>query len=84
MERQIVRFPHNTSGVWWHDDPELATLFAKSGDYDLLAYIWKQWRQQTGVSMRPLYMQYVELMNKGLMQNFSLFESKVESKPKIV
>lgn len=62
---QCNTHPHSDANVWWHDDPDLDNLFAESGDYDLLAYIWKQWRQETGVTMLPLYQQYVVLMNKG-------------------
>ncbi|VDP14489.1 unnamed protein product [Soboliphyme baturini] len=49
----------------WEFDPTLANLMFESRDYDLLEYIWKQWRQETGMKELPYYRDYVKLGNEG-------------------
>lgn len=49
----------------WALEPELTRALAKSRDYDLLKYIWEEWRSQSGAKIKGTYEQFVKLSNKG-------------------
>lgn len=42
---------------------------AKSTNYDELSYVWKSWRDATGMKMRDLYKTYVDLSNEAAKGN---------------
>jgi peptidyl-dipeptidase A len=49
----------------WAFNPTIDQLMAKSRDYDLLAYVWKGWRDATGAKMLPIYQHYAQLGDQG-------------------
>ena len=46
-------------------DPDLINIMAKSRDYDKLLFAWKGWRDAVGPKMKPLYEEFVNLLNLG-------------------
>lgn len=50
-------------------EPHLVDLLAKSRDYNLLKEVWLKWRENSTVSTRNLYMEYVRLGNKAAVMN---------------
>ncbi|XP_064085534.1 angiotensin-converting enzyme-like [Macrobrachium nipponense] len=50
-------------------EPDLTKLLATSRNYTLLAHIWESWRTNVARKIRPHYLQYVELKNKGAQLN---------------
>ncbi|XP_046341575.2 angiotensin-converting enzyme-like isoform X2 [Haliotis rufescens] len=50
-------------------EPELIRLMATSTDPEKLLWAWDGWRNATGPPIKPLYLQYVELLNQGAVQN---------------
>ncbi|CAL4122237.1 unnamed protein product [Meganyctiphanes norvegica] len=45
-------------------DPELQQLMKNSKDYEKLKWAWEEWRTAVGRKLKPLYLEYVELLNK--------------------
>jgi len=50
-------------------DPELTDVIATSRDYDRLEWAWLAWRDATGPSIKPLYVQLVERMNRAALDS---------------
>lgn len=46
-------------------DPDLYEVMANSQDYDKLLYVWKEWRDKSGRTMKSDYVEYLRLMNKA-------------------
>lgn len=46
-------------------DPGLYNYMTKTRDYKALRHAWKEWRDVVGRPMRPLYEQFVKLINIG-------------------
>ncbi|CAL4092147.1 unnamed protein product, partial [Meganyctiphanes norvegica] len=50
-------------------NPELKDLMKNSKDYEKLKWAWEEWRTAVGRKLKPLYLQYVELINKQAQLN---------------
>jgi hypothetical protein len=50
-------------------NPDLEDILAEVKDYDEMAYVWKNWRDATGIKVRPLYYKYIDLSNKAARAN---------------
>ena len=50
-------------------EPDLKVILAESRDPKELEYYWTKWRQQTGVKMRDLYQEYIDLTNEAAVLN---------------
>jgi len=48
---------------------ELSDVLTTSRDYDRLEWAWLAWRDATGPSIKPLYMQLVDGMNRAALDN---------------
>ena len=46
-------------------EPGLINIMAKSRDYNKLLFAWKGWRDAVGPKMKPLYKEFVEIVNLG-------------------
>ncbi|ESO94199.1 hypothetical protein LOTGIDRAFT_215695 [Lottia gigantea] len=46
-------------------EPGLTRLLSKSRDYEMLLEAWVKWRDATGRHLKPLYSEFVELINEG-------------------
>lgn len=46
-------------------DPELHDIMDKSTNYDELKYVWEQFHDRAGQSIRAEYEQYVQLLNEA-------------------
>lgn len=46
-------------------DPDLINIMAKSRDYNKLLFAWKGWRDAVGPQMKPLYEQFVNIVDLG-------------------
>ena len=46
-------------------DPDFINIMAKSKDYDKLLFAWRGWRDAVGPKMKPLYEQFVNILNLG-------------------
>lgn len=58
--------PNKTDcSVQWTFDDDIVPKLAESTDYDEQAYIWNEWRHQTGPAVAPTYEKFVALSNKG-------------------
>lgn len=49
----------------WSIDPDLIKVLATSRDYDLLMYVWEEWRVKIGRPIKQLYAQFVNISNIG-------------------
>ncbi|TRY89927.1 hypothetical protein DNTS_000391 [Danionella cerebrum] len=49
----------------WSLEPELSEIMATSRSYKRLLYAWEGWHNSSGVPLRPLYPEFVELSNKA-------------------
>ncbi|KAM3592839.1 uncharacterized protein V6R79_026353 [Siganus canaliculatus] len=52
-------------GVVWNLEPELTEIMATSRSYKKLLFAWEGWRNESGVKLKPLYPQFVELSNEA-------------------
>lgn len=50
-------------------DPDLSKILSTNRDYERLKFAWKGWRDATGLELRPIYKNFVELSNKGAKEN---------------
>ncbi|KAM9424543.1 angiotensin-converting enzyme [Pholidichthys leucotaenia] len=51
--------------VSWSLEPELTDIMANSRSYKKLLYAWEGWHNESGVPMKQLYSEYVELSNRA-------------------
>ncbi|XP_071519572.1 angiotensin-converting enzyme-like isoform X2 [Panulirus ornatus] len=51
-------------------NPGLEELMANSRDYQELQDVWEKWRTNVSRKIRPVYLQYIELMNKEAVSNY--------------
>ncbi|CAG0923400.1 unnamed protein product [Notodromas monacha] len=61
-------------------EPDLENIMATCNskkDYDLLAHVWKEWRDATGRKMRDKFLEYVQLTNDAAIANND--ESRIAS-----
>lgn len=58
-----INMQQNCSTRW--DFGALATILATSRDYNLLQYVWQQWRNVVGRPVSQMYQNYVNLGNQG-------------------
>lgn len=49
--------------------PEISHIMAKSRNWDELQYVWLEWRRRSGVKMKDLYQQLVQLNNDAAQLN---------------
>jgi hypothetical protein len=49
--------------------PVLEQLMQTEKDYDRLTWAWKGWHDQCGNKIRPVYLPYVDLLNKNVKRN---------------
>lgn len=49
----------------WSLEPELTKILATSRSYKQLLYAWEGWHNNSGVPLKPLYPEFVELSNKA-------------------
>ena len=56
-------------GETYRLDPELTDILATSRDYDELLWVWKGWRDVTGLAYKPLYVELVDKMNEAAQDN---------------
>jgi len=49
--------------------PYLERLMQIEKDYDRLLWAWKGWHDQCGNAIRPVYIQYIDLINKNAKDN---------------
>jgi peptidyl-dipeptidase A len=49
--------------------PYLEQLMQTEKDYDRLLWAWKGWYDQCGNQIRPVYLTYIDLINKNIKQN---------------
>lgn len=49
--------------------PYLEQLMQTEKDYDRLIWAWKGWYNNCGNQIRPLYLQYIDLINKDAQKN---------------
>ena len=49
--------------------PYLEGLMQTEKDYDRLAWAWKGWYDNCGNQIRPLYLQYIDLLNEDARKN---------------
>ena len=50
-------------------EPGIWKIFTEETDYDLLAEVWKKWRDATGRKFRGRFEERVNLLNKGAREN---------------
>lgn len=71
MSFVVFRLLDKTSGI--------EHILTKSHDYDELAYAWTKWRDATGLKLRTLYNEYVDLGNEA-----ARFNGKIMTKTYII
>jgi peptidyl-dipeptidase A len=49
--------------------PYLERLMQIEKDYDRLLWAWKGWHDQCGNAIRPVYLSYIDLINKNAKNN---------------
>jgi peptidyl-dipeptidase A len=49
--------------------PYLERLMQVEKDYDRLIWAWKGWHDQCGNKIRPVYLPYIDLLNKNAQEN---------------
>ncbi|XP_067687786.1 angiotensin-converting enzyme-like [Haliotis asinina] len=50
-------------------EPGLIQVMANSTDPSELLWAWDGWRDATGPTLKPLYLQYIKLLNQGAVEN---------------
>lgn len=50
-------------------EPGLTRVLATSRNYTELSYVWESWRTRVSRKIRPFYLQYMSLINKGARLN---------------
>ncbi|CAF1067953.1 unnamed protein product [Adineta steineri] len=50
-------------------EPYLERLMETEKDYDRLLWAWKGWHDECGNKVRPVYLEYVDLLNKNVKEN---------------
>ena len=56
----------------------MTKILATSRNESELRHVWKEWRKQTGPAVRPLYKEYVTLLNEAARSNSNVNFEKVE------
>ncbi|XP_008300961.1 angiotensin-converting enzyme [Stegastes partitus] len=56
---------HPQPNVSWSLEPELTNIMANSRSYKKLLYAWEGWHNASGVPLKELYPQFVQLSNKA-------------------
>lgn len=56
---------HPQPDVTWSLEPELSEIMASSRSYKRLLYAWDAWRNASGVPLKEIYPQFVNLSNKA-------------------
>ncbi len=46
-------------------EPGITKILAESRDYNELSWVWTEWYNATGVKMKSLYVQLIDLVNQG-------------------
>jgi hypothetical protein len=59
----------NDSAKCYSLSPYLEELMQTEKDYDRLLWAWKGWYDQCGNKIRPLYLPYIDLLNKNVKEN---------------
>ena len=59
----------NDSETCYPSSPYLSNLMATETDYDRLAWAWKGWQDNCGNRIRPLYLPYIDILNKDAKEN---------------
>ncbi|CAF0962495.1 unnamed protein product [Didymodactylos carnosus] len=49
--------------------PDLEELMHVEKDYDTLVWAWKGWHDKCGNQIRPLYLEYIDLLTKNIQEN---------------
>lgn len=49
--------------------PHLERLMQVEKDYDRLTWAWKGWHDECGNKIRPVYLEYIDLLNKNVKEN---------------
>lgn len=49
--------------------PMLERLMQTEKDYDRLTWAWKGWHDQCGNKIRPVYLSFIEMLNKNVKNN---------------
>lgn len=49
--------------------PDLESFMQNEKDYDRLLWAWKSWHDQCGNQIRPIYLDYIDLINENLKKN---------------
>lgn len=55
----------------------MTEILANSRNEAELKHIWTEWRKQTGATIRPLYNDYVKLLNEAARLNSNLLSYKL-------